>query len=428
MMSFTGNPGGIFSGVSFAIHPGEILAVTGPNASGKSLLSLILAQEIPSSPFGRLEADDDLEGATALLQFSQQQTLALKNGFLAARWHSADIDSESVGEYLSFNSVFEINPFAVGQRLGKKRRDFAKRAKGIVPLLELAPMMKRPVLSLSNGEMRRILLARALLKSPRLLVLDDAMAGLDPAWRGKMKDLVVSLARSGTAIVLVARNSDEIPPGAQTLSLAGSPAKEPPPAKPVHKRPSLAKPRSPKCAVSIRNLTIRLGKRTLFKNFSWQAATGEKWLVRGPNGSGKTTLFSLITGDNPSAYACDIEVLGQRRKVGLPLGRIRNRIAMVSPEAQCYFPPEAIVNGRAFATLSSGEQLLALLDRALSAKVDLLLLDEPCMNLDDAAIENFFSRLSAIAAARPDLTIIATAHRSSHIPPFFDKTLQLLVP
>lgn len=430
MIRFKGSENGILRGVELAANPGEILAIAGPNGSGKSLLCAILAGVAPAGPFGTLDTGDLPEDAAAIVQFAQQQLIAQMNGFRQARWHSGDLEfSQSAKDFLSFNSIFEINPFEVGRRRGAAKRRFKSLFAEVSAALDLAPLLPRHMPTLSNGETRRVLLARAILKSPRLLVLDDPMAGLDPAWRERVKSLIAKLAAGGIAIVAAIRSADETSglENLRTIHLAGAAPRKEEPARQSETPPRVkrqkAKSRVP--AIAIRNLTLAFGRKILFKNFSWTVMQGERWVVRGPNGSGKTTLFSLVTGDNPAAYACDIEVFGQRRKVGAELAKIRRRIAEVSPESQSYFPPGAIVNGRLFSELSSGGQRMALLERAISAKCDLLLLDEPCLNLDAPSTARFFARLDAVLRERPGLTAIAIAHRPDHIPPGFDKTLDL---
>ena len=154
---------------------------------------------------------------------------------------------------------------------------------------------------------------------------------------------------------------------------------------------------------------LRLGGRQLFRGFSWTVRKGERWILHGENGSGKTTLFALITGDSPFAYAADVKVFGVPRETGTELARIRRRIGIVSPEMQAYL----------------GESPETLLNRALDRRHDLLLLDEPFMNLDAQSARRFGRRIEAHLRANRDVAAVLICHRRDEAPPCFDRTIEL---
>ena len=161
--------------------------------------------------------------------------------------------------------------------------------------------------------------------------------------------------------------------------------------------------------VELKSIRIAFGRRKLFDGLSWTVRRGERWVLCGPNGSGKTTLLSLITGDNPLAYANDVTVFGVRRGPGAELAKVRRRIGMVSPERQAYLG------------LGADE----LLEAALRKRPDLLLLDEPCLNLDAAAARRLRARVARYLASHPDCTAICVAHRPDDVPPGFSRRIDL---
>ncbi len=469
---------GAFAGGRWVFRRGEQWAVTGPNGSGKSLLAALLAGEAPLCGV-RLAFAEDVEDRVAMASFSQQQDQA-SGGWLQARWHSLDADdSLSVRTFLSYEGVNEINPFEVRGDETAARRSFARLLRGVSGLFRLGPLVERRMAQLSNGEMRRVLLARALLKSPRLLVLDDPFAGLDVEMRARLQAALDRLAREGLPLVLMVRHTDEMPScvthvlALKDLKIAGvrkrrSPVPEDAPRAAVFPQDApgpAAAPDAPtgEPVIELRGVTVRYGRRTVLDRFDWTVRTGERWLVVGPNGSGKTTLLSLITGDNPSAYANDVRVFGHARAPGERLWPLRRRMGQVSPELQCYFDAgvtglDAVLSGRfnaeghvmrasaavrsearawlaelgvaeaahaPFGLLSAGRQRLVLLARAMLPRPDLLLLDEPCLNLDTASRRLVLRALERLLRTRRDETVVCVAHRPDDVPRGFERVLRL---
>ena len=344
-----------------------------------------------------------------------EQVEAARNGWLQGRYYSEEGDT--VADVLSFRSVFEINPFVVGVSYARERRVYAAWRKMVEQLLDVRELMGRAFTSLSNGEMRRVLFARALLKGPRRLVVEDPYGGLDVAHRARMQEVLEELRRRGVEVVVCngqdARCPSKIdvarPPrpcgkgeGALATSREGRNLLRPlARGAPVCKR---------KVLVDLRYVNIRFGRRVLFKDFAWTIREGERWLLRGPNGSGKTTLLSLITGDSPLGYACDVTVFGQRRgEAGAVLADVRRKIGSVSPEQQVYL----------------GESPSALLSAALRKNPRLLLLDEPCYGQDPATAKKILARIASWLDRHPRAAAVCVSHRSDQVPAGFNRVLDL---
>ena len=342
-----------------------------------------------------------------------EQVEAARNGWLQGRYYSEDGDT--VADILSFRSVYEINPFAVGVSYARERRVYAAWRKVVGDLLDMHELMGRAFTSLSNGEMRRVLFARALLKGPKKLVLDDPYGGLDPAHRARMREVLGELRARGVEVVVNGQDARPSridvarPPrpcckgeGALATSREGrAPSRPPAREAPVCKR---------KVLVDLRNVNVRFGRRTLFKNFAWTIREGERWLLRGPNGSGKTTLLSLITGDSPLGYACDVTVFGQRRgEAGSVLADVRKKIGSVSPEQQIYL----------------GTSPSELLTAAFRQNPRLLLLDEPCYNQRPAAARKILARIASWLDRHPRAAAVCVSHRADQVPAGFNRVLDL---
>lgn len=363
---------------------------------------------------------EGLEDHVEVVSFAQQRAAAQKGGFLQARYHSLVDEAgpgDTVAEVLSFNRIFDVNPFEVGRPLAKERRAYAPALRRVTRLLNLTDLLDRDFLALSNGETRRVLLARALLAHPRLLILDDPCAGLDPERREQVKKICDALVARGLSLLVSVRHADELPScvtDVLTVEAKGTTqavrtrdaAEARPPAAATWAVRAPAPPDAQAApVVELRDLHIAFGRRTLFDGFSWIVRAGERWVLRGPNGSGKTTLLALITGDSPLAYANDVAVFAHRRGAGVALAEIRRRIGMVSPELQAY-------------TGLGAEELL---EAALRRKPDLLLLDEFCLNLDAPAAARVRTRVDAWLKAHPACAAICVAHRPGDVPPGFTR-------
>ena len=344
----------------------------------------------------------DKEDEEAHFGFAEQVEAA-RNGWLQGRYYSEEGDT--VADVLSFRNVFEINPFVVGVSYARERRVYAAWRKVVEQLLDVRELMGRAFTSLSNGEMRRVLFARVLLKGPRRLVMDDPYGGLDVAHRARMREVFKELRARGVEVVVCngqdARCSSKPPrwrlPTWSAAILAAKTAREAPGCK-------------GRILVDLQNVNVRFGRRVLFKDFAWTIREGERWLLRGPNGSGKTTLLALITGDSPLGYACDVTVFGQRRgAAGSVLADIRRKIGSVSPEQQVYL----------------GESPASLLSAAFRKNPRLLLLDEPCYGQGPAAAKKILARIASWLDRHPRAAAVCVSHQADQVPAGFDRVLDL---
>ena len=411
---------GLFASLDWSFAEGRQWALVGSASAAKARLCAWVGGGVPPPRGVSVAFADGLEVRAALVSFSQQRAAARKGGFLQARYHSLVDEAgpgDTVEEVLSFARIFDVNPFEVGRPLTAERRAYTAALRRVTRLLNLSELLGRDFLALSNGETRRVLLARALLASPRLLVLDDPCAGLDPARREQVKKICDALAARGLSLLVSVRHEDEIPACVtDVLTLEGGRATcaprrvwaqtsaaraTPSPASWVARGGASDPAAAP--VVELRDLHVAFGRRTLFDGFTWIVRAGERWVLRGANGSGKTTLLALITGDSPLAYANDVAVFGHRRGAGVALAEIRRRIGMVSPELQAY----------------TGQDAEALLEAALRRRPALLLLDEFCLNLDAPAAARVRRRVADWLAAHPACAAICVAHRPEDVPPGF---------
>jgi len=226
-------------------------------------------------------------------------------------------------------------------------------------------------------------------------------------------------------------------------------------------RPRAAKPRGqPPPIVGVANLKIERDAPIL-RSVDWTIAPGEHWVILGANGSGKTSLLSALTGYLPPTSG-EIAVLGEtygrtdwrelRKRIGLCSSSIRQlmeghqttletvisgRHAMIGmwgeirPEEKSQAlrilrQVEAdAIRDRPWRFLSQGERQRALIGRALMARPELLILDEPCAGLDPVAREHFLQFLERLARKRGAPTMVLVTHHVEEIMPVFSHVLVL---
>ena len=417
-------------------------AVIGPNGSGKSILMRAICGHVPVVK-GRIvyrwaENGSLPQKQIAYVSFDTPEKALRREGqFYQARWNIGPREqAPSVTQYLSAHNVYKINPYQVNQERTDDRAFLARRAQ-VTDLLGIRDLLHKSLIQLSDGERRKISIARALLQKPRLLILDNPFTGLDSDFRARLQQVIRKLVQDDLQLIVVTARRQEIPQGithalivqegrvvAQgpqdvVLDGFGQETTFRSPARLREQAPRRVEPNGTDL-VRMRDVHVTYGDTPILSGIDWTVRRGEHWALLGPNGSGKTTLLSLILGDHPQAYANDIALFGKRRGSGESIWEIKQHIGWVSPELHLYYPKrvsclDVVCSGffdsvglfaryspqqrraakswmqqlgigssanKPFAAISEGEQRMVLMARALVKHPLLLVLDEPCQGLD----------------------------------------------
>jgi molybdate transport system ATP-binding protein len=185
--------------LSFSIGRGERVAFVGPNGAGKSTLLRLLAGEAQPAA-GEIHRLDLGPRASAL---ELRGRIGVVSPELQAR-HRFDARAEDV----------VASGFAGTIGLAEEPTPAQRAASGaLLARLGVARLARRGVLSLSYGELRKVLVARALAPGPEVLLLDEPLAGLDAASRAWTLEVIADVAARGAAVVSVSHHADELPPG-----------------------------------------------------------------------------------------------------------------------------------------------------------------------------------------------------------------------
>ena len=178
------------NGVSLEVSTGEVLALLGPNGSGKSTtLKLISTMLLPDR--GKVVVN----GLDIRLS---SQSVRSQVGFAVAAERSF-FPRLTVRENLDFFAALE----------DVSRRDRPERIGSILTDINLAEAAPKQVMKLSSGMYQRLGIARALIKRPSVLLLDEPTRSLDPSAASNLWGLVRELSRAGITIVLATHNFAE---------------------------------------------------------------------------------------------------------------------------------------------------------------------------------------------------------------------------
>jgi len=177
-------------GVTLAVAEGERRAIIGPNGAGKTTLFNILTGELaPTGGTVRL-AGEDVTG---------RRTFELARRGLARMYQRNELfDPLTARENVALALTAKAGPY----RFGGIPADEARAADELLERVGLAGAGATPARALSHGQRRQLELAVALATAPRVLLLDEPTAGMSPAETARIAELIASLARSLTLLVV----------------------------------------------------------------------------------------------------------------------------------------------------------------------------------------------------------------------------------
>lgn len=451
----------ILDHLNLTMHENEQWIITGLSGSGKTVLAQAIAGRQHFT--GKIIFNGDPDYRPHIILVEQQHRFRnlynTSDFYYQQRFNASDAnDSQTVAETLRLDEQEQtkLNSGIMVQELPS--------------LLRIQHILHEPLIQLSNGENKRLQIARALLSNPQLLILDNPYLGLDIDGRKILSQIINELSQAGIHILLIT-SVTEIPDCITHIATlekgkltAVTRDKE---SFALHIKSqnersintallhNINQPRENDFDYAVRmvNVNIRYGEKWILKDINWAARRGEHWCITGPNGAGKSTLLSLISGDNNQAYANEIYLFDKRRGSGESIWDIKRKIGYVSPEMHVHFNYsstcyETIASGlfdtiglfrslnteqemivekwisifnlepvkhKLLSALSSGEQRQVLLARALIKNPPLLILDEPCQGLDPGQIMRFKQMINDICA-QFQTTLLYVSHFKEDIP------------
>lgn len=456
----------VLNDLFLTIGDNECWAITGPSGSGKTVLAHTIA--------GRHFVSGHIEWHTlqkpAVLVVEQQHRFKnlsnVADFYYQQRFNSSDAD-----DAVTVKDALSLDQYPAVLSSGISTADLPS-------IVHIETVLNEPLIQLSNGENKRLQIAKAILQEPDMMILDNPFTGLDVNGREMLNGIISRLLASGMKLMIITP-ATEIPVAATHVAILENgavqttlPAPEFDPSMVAthsfrlntEALRSLKKENGADFAYAVKMVDVNVvyGNRHILKNINWEVKKGEHWAISGPNGAGKSTLLSLLTGDNAQAYANRVYLFDKRRGSGESIWDIKKRIGYVSPEMHVFFDYTAtcfetvasglfdsiglfrklkdeqadLVNrwlqlfrldtsaGRRLSSLSMGEQRLVLLARALVKNPPLLILDEPCQGLDNEHVEQFRQLVDDICA-QFDTTLLYVSHYKAEIPQSVNRFMQL---
>ena len=462
----------VLRNVSWRLQPGERWALLGDNGAGKTQLLKLLSGDVWPTPGGpKPPRGAGPLGAARLYRMGRRGV-----DLIDAKPRLAYVGAELQDKYARYAwnpSVCDLLATGLHRTDLLLRPVTAPEAARVAAMLRACGLRRyasRGFLSLSYGQKRLALLARALVQHPDWLLLDELYNGLDGAYRRRVGALLAAARRRGQSWVATAHRAIDVPLGTgRLLELADGEVRAVKRVQAADLQRLSTRAAEPGGAVvrgknarrtggdrAGAELLVRLSKvdlyveyRPVLRNLDWQLRKGEHWAVYGANGAGKSSFLKLLYGDLSPALGGRIERSGFPK--GTPIAEWKRQVGYVSPELQGDYAVDVTVSNlvasgryssiglvddataqdlriarhwlRFFGLLSVaehrprelsyGQLRRALIARAMAAEPRLLLLDEPLTGLDPkqrAVVKRLLQRLMKRA------TLIIAVHHAEDLP------------
>jgi molybdate transport system ATP-binding protein len=440
------------SDINLDLAAGQHWVLLGANGSGKSALAAAMTG-----------AGDLVSGQRTALPSTQLVSFEVQRELIEAERDKDDSDIT--------DEVFAGTP--VRELLEDGDAELSAR---LIEGFGLSDKLDRGFRKLSTGETRKLLLIRAISARPEMLILDEPFDGLDvdsvKTLNEELKAIVSSTAAT-TSLVMVLNRLDAIPgwmthaavlvnggiahqgllSDEQTVIRQLLQLQRDDLVVPAPDASDRIPPLAPGPLVAVRSGRVAYGDTVIFSELNWQVNPGEHWQVVGPNGSGKTCLLNLVTGDHPQCYVNDIFVVGYQRGQGESIWDIKQHIGYVSTALQWEYRVSISLQnvilsgfydsiglyekasdnqqqiarewlallglqGRAhepFNQCSYGDQRLLLIARAMVKHPQLLILDEPCLGLDEVNRQLVLSLIEIICSTSETTVLYVNHHAEDRI-------------
>lgn len=456
----------VLKGIDWLWTAGQQWAILGGNGAGKTAIANLISDQLRPMR-GSISRNPDInpERDVLVLSFELQRTLID---------HDVRFDDSELRD-----DAFDVGTTVRQVILRNRPQD--ERFLEIARRCHVDHILDRGIRFVSTGESRKTLLARALLDPPGLLILDNPYEGLDLTSQQELHTLIGQLLKTSLPVLLLIKQAEEVPeqvshvlalqdgkvtavgPRGEVLDAIEAQAADLQlaPLPPAIERRFAVDHSEP--LLKLEHVAVSYNDTPILTDINWTFHWGQHCCITGPNGAGKSTLLSLICGDNHKAYGQAIDLFGRRRGSGESIWELKQKFGVVSTQLQLNHigrtrVAEVVASGlydsvglyrecsgqdrkvalqwlqalglgdisrHYFNQLSFGQQRLAMLARAMVKSPLILILDEPCLGLDDQHRRQILAIVDQVAE-RGDCHILYVSHTANEMPSCINQHLQLV--
>ena len=465
----------ILDAVSWSIKPGQRWVLVGGNGAGKTQLLKIISGAVWPTP---RETTKGLSAAASRTRrylwrketFASPFEVKEEIGYVGPerqdkyeRYGWNHTVEQIIGTGL-YRTDIPLNPLTEADR---------NSIASLLKRLAITHLAERSFLSLSYGERRLTLLARTLASQPKLLLMDELLAGLDETNHARALRWLNETRRARMPWVLATHRLEDVPDCATHALvlekgrvvyrgiLRNAPLQKwlnndesVSPALVTKRRRLSSEP-----IARLERASVYLDEKRVLENLSFEVRSGDFWVIHGHNGSGKTTLLRTLYGDHGVASGGRIHRAGI--VPGVPLQEFKEKVGIVAPHLQADHPQEltvaAVVQSGRYASIglndapsaadraaanrslkffgltdlatrtlremSYGQLRRVLFARAWVCQPRLLLLDEPFSGVDSPTRLSLMAHLATMVAS--GTAVVMTTHHRSEWPACITHEIEL---
>lgn len=392
--------------ITWSLEPGRHWAVLGANGAGKSTFLRFLRGEIWPAPIDGGRRTYCLDGTPTESPIGVRMHIALVSAEQQTRYMRTEWQMKCW--QVAFTGLFDgdlVYHHPTTEQLEQVRRTLRT--------LDIEHLWDADFHKLSQGQLRRVLIARALVRRPKVLICDEIGVGLDRSSRSALLSTVERAVHDGAQLLMTSHRREELLDViTDQLELSGGrtcathlhdpiASSAPAPVRENAYANTVAPAELDDFILDLQNVTVALdeGATIVLRNVDWRINRGQHWMLLGDNGAGKTSLLRLIMGDLWPAAGGRIDRFGARGFADV--WQIKRRIGYVSHELQARYHHDITARQVVGTGFTASVGWLSRLDPDQERRVDEVLADLGLTPLADRSLQHMsYGQVRKVLVAR----------------------------